>query len=217
MFKCLFGGQPKQNLFDIFNNHKGGVMKKLFFSIFVLFMAVTLTQAQTDKGKFAVGVGGEVALASGDAADAADLGTGFGGSARVEYGFSDKLVGFADVGYLMWPGGDVTSGAYKISWDWSAITVLAGAKYFFNKGFYAMAQIGIHSFTFDSEVSGPSSGYFTPSSGSSSDSKFGFGAGLGYELPISKTMLLDLNAKYMLAASDFNYIGVRAGLKFPLK
>lgn len=192
-------------------------MKKLLFTIFVLFIAVTLTQAQTDKGKFAVGVGGEVALASGDAADAADLGTGFGGSARVEYGFSDKLTGFADVGYLMWPGGDVTSGPYTITWDWSAITVLAGAKYFFSKGFYALAQVGIHAFSFDSEVSGPSSSFFTPSSGSSSESKFGFGAGVGYELMVGKSFLVDLNAKYMLAASDFNYIGFRAGVKFPLK
>ena len=154
-------------------------MKKLLFTIFVLFIAVSLTtQAQVDKGKFAIGVGGEVAIPSGDAADAADLGVGF-------------------------------------TWDWSAITVLGGAKYYFNKGFYALAQLGIHSFSFDAEVSGSGSSFF--SGGSTSDSEFGFGAGLGYELPIGKTMLLDLNAKYMFAASDFNYIGVRAGLKFPLK
>ena len=189
-------------------------MKKLLFTIFVLFIAVSLTQAQTEKGKFAVGVGGEVVLPSGDAADAADLGTGFGGSARVEYGFSDKLTGFADVGYLMWGGDEVTSGSYSYSWDWSAITVLAGVKYYFNKGLYAMGQLGIHSFTFDYEASGAFASF---GSGSTSESKFGFGAGVGYEVMVGKSFLVDLNAKYMLAASDFNYIGFRAGVKFPLK
>lgn len=188
-------------------------MKKLLFTIFVLFMAVTLTQAQ-EKGKFAIGVGGEVAIASGNAADAADIGTGFGGTARVEYGFSDKLIGFADVGYLLWPGEEATNGGVTVKWDWSAIVVLGGVKYFFNKGLYAFAQAGIHSFTFDVEVT-PSNPYY--SGGSSSESKFGFGAGLGYELMVGKSMMLDLSAKYQLAATDFNYIGVRAGLKFPLK
>ena len=190
-------------------------MKKVLFTIFVLFIAVSLTQAQTDKGKFAIGVGGEVALASGDAADLADLGTGFGGSARFEYGFSDKLTGFADVAYFMWPGDEKTNSffgsSYTVKYDWSAFAVLAGVKYYFAKGFYALGQVGLHSFTVDVEVTGGGS------ASGSSDSKFGFGAGLGYELPLGKSMMLDLNAKYMLAASDFNYIGIRAGLKFPLK
>lgn len=195
-------------------------MKKVLFTILVLLMAVSLTQAQTDKGKIAIGVGGELAIPSGDAADAADLGMGFGGSARVEYGFSDKLVGFADVGYLIWPGDEVTQSSgfgqsTTVTWDWSAITVLGGVKYFFSKGFYVMGQLGIHSFTFDMEVTGAGSQFFQ--GGSSSDSEFGFGAGAGYELPLGKTMALDLTAKYVLAASDFNYIGVRAGLKFALK
>ncbi len=195
-------------------------MKKLFFTIFVMLIAVSLTQAQTEKGHWAIGAGAEVALPSGDAADAADLGTGFGGTARVEYGFSDKLVGFADVGYLMWGGDDVTissgfGSSTTVSYDWSAIVVMGGVKYFFSKGLYAMAQLGIHSFTFDSEVTGAGSSFF--SGGSTSDSEFGFGGGLGYELMLGKSLMLDLNAKYMLAASDFNYIGIRAGVKFPLK
>ena len=78
-----------------------------------------------------------------------------------------------------------------------------------------MAQLGIHSFSFDSEVTGAGSQFFQ--GGSSSDSEFGFGFGAGYELAISKSLLLDLTAKYMLAASNFNYFGARAGIKFPLK
>jgi hypothetical protein len=195
-------------------------MKKILITIFLLFIAVSLSHAQVAKGKFAIGVGGEVVLPSGDAADLADIGTGFGASARAEYGISKNLAAFAYVGYLMWPGEETTQDlgfgqTAKASWDWSAITVFGGVKYYFNKSLYAMAQLGIHSFTFDYEVSG-SGAASGASGGSSSDSEFGYGVGAGYELPIGK-MMLDLTAKYMLAASDFNYIGVRAGVKFPLK
>lgn len=191
-------------------------MRNLLITIFLVFITVSLTHAQVDKGKFAIGVGGEVVLPSGDAADLVDLGTGFGASARAEYGISKNLVAFADLGYIMWPGGDQDFGVYKLSWDWSAITVFGGVKYYFNKGLYAMAQLGIHSLTFDAEVSGSSNPLISASGGSSSDSEFGYAAGVGYELPLG-SMMLDLNAKYMLAASDFNYIGIRAGVKFPLK
>ena len=50
-------------------------------------------------------------------------------------------------------------------------------------------------------------------SASSLDSKFGFGAGAGVEFPLGGVML-DAAAMYKLAATDFNYIDVRVGVKF---
>jgi hypothetical protein len=49
---------------------------------------------------------------------------------------------------------------YKVSWDWSAITVFGGVKYYFSKNLYGLAQLGIHSLTFDSEVSGAPAGFW---------------------------------------------------------
>ncbi|WKZ69301.1 MAG: outer membrane beta-barrel protein [Melioribacteraceae bacterium] len=192
-------------------------MKKVLFTVLVLLLSASFIYGQTEKGKIAIGIGGEVALPSGDAADASEIGTGFGGTARFEYGFSNNLVGFVDAGYLMWPGDEVTYSFFgsttTMKWDWSAIVVMGGVKYFFAKGLYGMAQAGIHAFTFDVETTGAGAGF---GDASSSESKFGFAFGAGYELPLG-SMALDLSAKYTFAASDFNYIGIRAGLKFPLK
>jgi hypothetical protein len=45
------------------------------------------------------------------------------------------------------------------------------------------------------------------------DSKIGFGVGAGMEFPLGG-LTLDAAAMYKLAATDFNYIDVRVGVKF---
>jgi hypothetical protein len=184
-------------------------MKKVLFTILFVAISVSFTQAQVEKGKFAIGIGGEVALPSGDVADIWDLGTGFGGTVRVEYGFSKNLVGVADVGYLMFPGEEkeYVTGLFtteKASIDLSAVVALFGVKYYFSKGFYGLGQAGYHNFDVEA-----------PGITVTIDSRFGLAAGAGYELPLG-SLLLDLSAKYVLATSDFNYLGIRAGVKFPL-
>jgi hypothetical protein len=180
-------------------------MKKIISTIFVLFLFVGLTNAQP---KNFIGVNGELAFASGNFADAMGYSTGFGGSARYETALSPSIAGYASVGYLTWSG-DVEYdwgylGTYKISTTLSAIVVMAGAKYYFAPNIYGVAEAGYSSFSMSSDEG---------ESSSSLDSKFGFGAGAGVEFPLGGVML-DAAAMYKLAATDFNYIDVRVGVKF---
>lgn len=185
-------------------------MKKALLFVLVLFLAVTTSNAQ----KFSLSVGPEVALPMGDFGDFA--GTGFGGTVRFEYPFNNQLVGIVDAGYLMWGGEEFDLGGFgKVTTDYSAIPILAGVKYYFGPNFYALAQAGIHMFTFDAESEISFLGSTTKTSSSASESKFGAGAGIGYELALG-SMMLDLNAKYQMVADDLSYVGVRAGLKFGL-
>lgn len=177
---------------------------KILFSIFLaLILCTTFSFAQ----KSAISVGGNIAMPIGDWSDVADL--GFGGTASYEHGFSPNLVGTATVGYLIWGGKEDIEG---FSYDYSAIPILAGIKYFFTpgKGFYAAAQVGVHLFTVDVEIEVP--GFFQ-TSGSSSESEFGGAAGLGYEIPVGPKGAVDISAMFNLI-SDLNYLGFRVAYQF---
>ncbi len=93
----------------------------------------------------------------------------------------------------------------------TAIPILAGAKYYFAKGFYGMAQAGLHMVSIEVKTETVAGS----ATGTADESEFGFGAGAGYELQVGK-MMLDVTAKYMQVASDFSYISARVGLKFGL-
>ncbi len=183
-------------------------MKKLIYTIFALVLFVGLTNAQE---KNYLGVGGELAFASGNVADFFGYSTGFGGSVRYERELSSSLTGYTSVGYLVWSGDKSYDYGYGYSYNlkttFSAIVVMAGGKwYFMPGGLYGVGEVGYNSFSMS--VDGGESV-------SSVDSKVGFGAGVGYEFPLG-SMSLDVSAMYKLAATDFNYIGLRVGVKFGL-
>lgn len=180
-------------------------MKKLIYTIFALVLFVGLTNAQE---KNYLGVGGELAFASGNVADFFGYSTGFGGSVRYEREISSSLTGYTSVGYLVWSG-EKDYGYYmgNIKTTFSAIVVMAGGKwYFMPGGLYGVGEVGYNSFSMSVDGGG---------SVSSVDSKVGFGAGVGYEFALGG-MGLDVAAMYKLAATDFNYVGVRVGVKFGL-
>ena len=182
-------------------------MKKFSILFIVLLFAASLINAQ---GKFSIGGGLELALPQGDWSDAA--GTGIGFTARGEYPFTKNITGIATVGYISF-GGDEIGGT---EWSYSAIPILAGAKYYFKKsgeGFYAQGELGFHMMSI--EVDYPSNSFFGGGSSSTSETEFSLGIGAGYEYPISPKMNLDGTVKYMLV-SDANYLGVRAGVKYEL-
>lgn len=184
-------------------------MKKSLIVIFALLFAVTVNAQNIN-----LSVGGELAMPMGAFGDAA--GIGFGGTVRGEYPINDQLVGIADVGYLMWGGETIDLGSFgKITTDYSAIPIQVGAKYYFDKGFYALAQVGLHMFTFDATSKITFFGSTTESSTSTSESKFGAGVGAGYELPLGGGAL-DINVKYQLVSDDLSYLGARVAYKFSL-
>lgn len=180
-------------------------MKKLFSFILVLLFSTSFVFAQGS----GIGIGGNLALPIGDWSDFANI--GFGGTVSYEHGFSPNLVGTATVGYLIWGGKEDVE---DFSYDYSAIPILAGIKYFFTpgKGFYAAAQAGVHLFTVDVEFDDP---FLNEFSGSASESEFGGAVGLGYEIPMGPKGAVDLNAMFNLI-SDLNYLGFRVAYKIGL-
>jgi hypothetical protein len=178
-------------------------MKQTLSFLLVLILFSTVSFAQS-----AISVGGNLALPIGDWSDVADM--GFGGTASYEHKFSPNLVGTATAGYLIWGGKEDIEG---FSYDYSAIPILAGVKYFFapGQGFYAAGQVGLHMFTIDVDVE-----FFGfEGSGSSTETEFSAAAGLGYEIPVGPKGAVDLNAMFNLI-SDLNYLGFRVAYKFGL-
>ncbi|PKL88867.1 MAG: hypothetical protein CVV23_07975 [Ignavibacteriae bacterium HGW-Ignavibacteriae-2] len=176
-------------------------MKKAVLILSIIF-AVSIT-AQAQQIKFSAGP--EIALPMGDFGDIA--GTGIGASLRGEYPINEKIVGIAEIGYLTW-GEKETFG---ITSSYSAIPIQVGAKYYFNNGFYGIAEAGMHLFTVNLKIDWDGFGTVEEDE---STSDFGFGFGAGYEFPVDKFMF-DVNAKYQII-SDINYLGLRAGVKFAI-
>ena len=184
-------------------------MKKVVFFLVVLLFTVGNINAQ--QGKMHLGAGLELGLPIGDWSDAA--GTGIGGTARFEYAFTPKIVGMFTAGYISF-GGDEVSG---VDFSYSAIPFLPGVKYFFQKGLYGMAELGLHFFSVDIDYPQLSGfgGFFSPQSGSSSSTEFTFSFGGGYETKVGDNIYLDANVKFAIV-SDANYIGFRVGGKMPI-
>lgn len=173
-------------------------MKKLFVVLAVL-VCVSLTQAQS---KFLLGAGLNVNIPSGTFGDFA--GTGIGGTVQGELKFTDNISGTATVGYISYGGKDF--GFFK--YTYSLIPVVAGVKYYMQPNFYLNGDLGLYSFSLDTE---------TPGFGkaSTSTSEFGIGLGAGYVIPISPKASLDFTGKYLII-SDMNSLDFRAGVKFCL-
>jgi opacity protein-like surface antigen len=186
-------------------------MKKILALLTIVVLFIGFANAQS---KMYLGAGLEVAIPMGTFGDAA--GTGFGGTATFEMSLMPQLNGYAKIGYLMWAGKEVKSSSYTYTTDYTAIPVLVGAKYFFAPSFYGLAELGIHSFSFEGESTykNPITGATTTSSSSVSESKFGFGIGAGYEMPVGTKAMLDISVKYQNLPNELSYLGARVGVKF---
>lgn len=178
---------------------------KRFFSFLVVFLLFSTLSFSQGSG---ISVGGNLALPIGDWSDFAEM--GFGGTVSYEHKFAPNLVGTATAGYLMWSGKEDVEG---FSYDYSAIPILAGVKFYFTpgQGLYAAGQVGFHLFTIDVDVEAFG---FTASS-SASETEFSAAAGVGYEIPVGPKGAVDLNAMFNLI-SDLNYLGFRVAYKIGL-
>jgi len=191
-------------------------MKKVMATLFVLLLVVGYSNAQS---KNYIGVGAELAFAGGDAATVFDYSMGFGGGARYEMSLAPNMSAYVNGSYLMWSGDfkyssydyDYTTGQLitveeSFSTTLSAIQFMAGYKYYFMPTVYAVAELGYTSFSISVD-GGSTIGDFS--------SGLGYAAGAGLEMPMGSATL-DISAMYKIAASDFNYIDIRAGVKFAM-
>ncbi len=185
-------------------------MKKLFaiFTVTLLLSGISFSQTNPMYFGGALNLG----LPVGTFGDIAGMGIGVTG--QFEMKFTPNLIGTGTIGYMKWGGKDFGTGTYSIS----TVPILVGAKYYFTPTapVYGMANLGItilsQSIDFKNSIYNQ---YLGSISGSTSSSEFTFAIGGGYEVPLTPTIILDLNAAFNII-SNANYIGIKAGVKFPL-
>lgn len=178
-------------------------MKKLLSVLVILAFSFAMNNTFA-QGKNYLGIGANLAIPMGSFGDAA--GMGFGGSASFEMSFTPNITGIVTAGYLKFSGKDFGF----FSYDYDAIPIMAGIKYYFTPAtpFYAIGQIGFQIFNANATYSGP---FGFDVSGSSTE--FGLGLGVGYEVPVGMSGAIDLTGMFNIV-SDLNYVGIRAAYRF---
>ena len=112
-------------------------------------------------------------------------------------------------------GKDFVGGSYSIS----GVPILVGAKYYLVPmvPFYAMANLGLTIISTSTDLPSYNILGFSYGGGSvsASSSEFTFAIGAGYEIPLTPSIILDVNGAFNII-SNANYLGIKAGVKFPL-
>lgn len=189
-------------------------MKKILFSILVLFVAVSLTQAQS-KGDMSIAAQVGIAVPTGTFGDVYNL--GFGGDATFMYHLNPKLALTGSAGYLTWGRNeDFGDGSF------STIPILGGVRYLLGKGNfrpYLSGQAGLFFSSSSYDVTYYNGFTNVTTTYDASNTDFGMVLGGGFFLPVG-SMKLDVSANYNMiftSGSTTSYLGVFAGLAFPLK
>ncbi len=188
-------------------------MKKLLSLAAVLVMICAVSNQAQDK--FHLGVGPFIGIPMGSFGDVTSI--GFGGLAEGELEFTPQVVGTAEIGYIVFSGKSVTESGYTFDYgNWSAVPVLVGAKYYFSPMFYGQAQIGLNFLSYSTTVPDYNffTGTYTTREVTASDTKFGYGFGVGYELPVGAKGSLDFFAKFGSLGSDAQFLGLTVFYKF---
>ncbi len=178
-------------------------MKKLYFVLLAVLLFVGSANAQN---KLTFSAGGNLALPMSTFGDVVSF--GFGATVAGDLQLTDKVVGTATVGYLIWSGKDLGGTGFTAKTDFKAIPVLAGIKYFFSKDFYALGQAGFHLFSTsgESKITFLGQTVTTKIDGSSTD--FTMSVGAGYQFGN-----MDIAGSYYII-KDANYLGVRVAYRF---
>ena len=179
-------------------------MKKLFAVALATMVVAGLAfgQGMPAKGKMSVGAGFEFGLPMGDFGDG--FSTGIGGSGRFLYGIEDNITIYGGIAYLSWSLDESVDGASS-----STLEFTAGGKYGFGQGFYGLAELGIHSFSFSYDYTDPFTGQ--KMSFDKSESRFMLAPGVGYAWKA-----ITVEVKYFLLDSDLNQFRFRVGYDFSL-
>ncbi|MDP3150675.1 MAG: hypothetical protein Q8N83_16265 [Ignavibacteria bacterium] len=196
-------------------------MKKVLSLVVVLVLFAGFTNGQS---KITLGVGGTLALPMGTFADASSM--GFGGLVRGEMGFG-TIVGTASLGYLMFPGKDISEEVYPgvnatYSSSFSAIPILVGAKYSFAPGLYGSVEAGLNMLSWTAKYDVPAitvGSYTVPASSgetTGSETKFGFAVGVGYQVSSFDISLKYQNLGTPEGGDALNFVGVNVLYNFGL-
>ncbi|MGE5681575.1 MAG: acyloxyacyl hydrolase [Bacillota bacterium] len=184
-------------------------MKRLLFIVFILIIAIDLTNAQQvytyqePSSNTGVGLQAGVAIPTGNFGDAASL--GIGGEGTFEYRFTPQLGLDVSLGFYSWGSKNDLPPGYDFSI--ADIPLLVGARYLLMAGDfhpYAGAALGIH--FLNTKTTTPLVG-----DESTNDTKFGFAPMAGIRLHMPPNLDLDLNLKYNII-SDANYLTIVAGV-----
>ena len=185
-------------------------MKK--YVVILLVLCFGLFQIVSAEGEKSVSVGANLSIPSGDWSDFA--GTGFGGTVQFLYAVNANMAVVGQAGYIMFGGKSIEMANYKTEWDYSAIPIVAGGRYYLGAGNgpkpFVGALVGLHMFKFKGKTTTTIFGTTQTNEGSESKTKFGFAPMAGVEVNN-----IDVSAFYMII-SDLNYIGVRVAYAFPI-
>ena len=189
-------------------------MKKLLS--FAVIMLIVFSVSGNAQNKFHLGVGPFIGIPMGSFGDVTSI--GFGGLAQGELEFTPQVVGTGQIGYIVFSGktgAEVLGVSYDYG-NWSVVPVLVGAKYYFSPAFYGEAQLGLNFTSYTTTI--PYYNYFTGTvttqDVSASDTNFGYGFGVGYEVPVGTSSSIDFFAKFGSIASDAQFLGLTAFYKF---
>jgi len=173
-------------------------MRRFLPAIILLAFCASVAVSQS---KITASPGVELSVPTGDFADAA--GIGFGISGRIQYTYQPNLGFMGTLGYVWW--GTKSAGSVKFSA--SALQIMVGPKFYFQKNFYGLAEIGIYSVT--GSVEGTVGG--SPYEISDTESDFMLAIGAGYEY-----QKFEFEVKYFLVDPDVTNLSFRAGYRFPI-
>ncbi|PST81848.1 hypothetical protein C7T94_17865 [Pedobacter yulinensis] len=171
-------------------------MKKLFLLTALAGLLSFGASAQTTAGN-KLGVGLEFGLPVGDWSDGMNI--GFGGSGIMHIPISSsKLYGTINAGFINFKSKEVNGFTY----DYGAIPLKAGIKYYFVPNFYGAAELGAAIGTNDG-----------------ASTAFAYSPGIGVDFPVSDKTSIDLGARYEAWSANSvtnGFVGIRAAFNFGL-
>lgn len=171
----------------------------IVLAVCYLFLASGVNaQLLQSSGSLAVGPAFEISIPAKALADR--VGTGFGGSARLQYVAFEDIALVVTAGYLAWADKDVPNITSKVN----ALELLAGPKFGFGSGAYAGFDLGIYLAHKE----------FSVSSGDPlkrDETKAMAGVFLGYEFSG-----FDVGVKYFPFDADYTNVMVSIGYWFAL-
>jgi hypothetical protein len=189
-------------------------MKKMV-SCLVLFTVLAFagyTSAQKMGAEVQIGVG----LPMGDFGDV--FKTGFGGQGTFLYSLNPEITLTGAIGYYTFTNKDYSDLTF------STVPVLVGGRYIFSKGSispYAGAELGLHFSSVKVNIPKIETPFGSYGGGSESESStnFGFSPMVGFMMPLSPALNLDVNLKYNIVSTSgaaSNFLGINAGVQMGL-
>ena len=196
-------------------------MKKTALLIVVLVACLSVAaQAQdTYKPSWIVGMDLRGLLPMGDFEEVASFGVG--GTLYAGYAFSPSIAVTARTGYIYTGGKEIQDPGGlpgTLQTNYGIVPLLGGVKFYFNEGdsrFYAAGEAGMFFLSGTTELTNSLGG--AVSSGSGSDSKFGYAPAVGAQFRAGRNMMIDAHVDYTAIpddGGDFSWVTIGIGAEW---